>query len=60
VGEDDEVPALPQRIVGSHLPPEAYTARYVGRASVPDHRFRTDEATVRLLLDRLRRWRHEA
>lgn len=56
---DQESAELPRRVVGLNLPPEAYTSRYVGRARVPDHRYDTDVASVRQLLEALRRWNVE-
>ena len=53
---DRELPELPQRIVGINLPPAAYTARAVGRAQVPDYRYRTDVASIRILLNGFRKW----
>jgi hypothetical protein len=52
----DQRPRLPRRVVGVNLPSEAYTTRYVGRAQVPDHHYRTDVASVRILLNGLRKW----
>ena len=59
-GDDtNERPELHQRIVGINVPPEACTSRAIGGAPVPDYRFRTDTASVRMLLNGLRRWEAE-
>jgi hypothetical protein len=47
---------LPIGAVGVNLPAVAYTLRAIGRAQVPDYRFLTNIATVRVMLIGLRRW----
>lgn len=54
---DDEKPELPRRTSGFHLPAAAYRA--VGIANVPDSRWSSDDASVRILLNGLRRWEAE-
>ncbi len=51
---DNRSPNLPKREPGTHLPSAAY--RPVGIARVPKQRWASDEASVRLLLNALRRW----
>ena len=50
----EKQPDLPRRKFGSHLPAAAYRA--VGIAKVPDSRWSSDEASVRILLNGLQKW----
>ena len=53
--DETETPELPKRRSGTHLPNAAYR-KAVGRATVPYGVYRTDDRTLRLLLNGLRRW----
>jgi hypothetical protein len=55
VTEDEERPVLPKREYGTHLPPAEYR-KFVGRAKVPDSRWASDDASVRIILNGLKTW----